>query len=523
MANRRHRAQLVEVNVLEQLRDAFVHDAHRLLARAEGNQCAVVRAVGAAIAGHARRLRQQALLGAAVGTVIDAVDQHELAFDRLDDLRQRDFVRRARQAVAAAQSAHRVEHAGARELLQQVGHDGLVEAGLRADFLRADDRVLGAAAGEGPLPRDGAQQEDGVVGFLGDSQHRQTIARKVDLDWGSFNVRLKKALNVGTFGPKMPHAAEPGIDAMTDLPATLLANGPYGRAEAPYRLLSVRGPDASEFLQRLCSQDIARLPEGALAPAAFLDAKGKLQATALVFRFGDVCWLETHAEQADRLAVMLERYHFTERLAIEPAPPEGCREWVAVAGPGAERAEPAIGTASRDECTTTVELVRHGVKFVREHGVPTERTAAPSELTVAHAECVRMAAGFVRVGLETEASTLALEAALDDHCSTKKGCYTGQEIVARIHTYGHVNRKLCLLRLAPGDAIEQPRALHEVEDDLPVGRVMHAVPAPAGGDSPAALRIGLGYLPADFQAAGTKLRLAGTDASEGDVEVIAFA
>ena len=89
-----------------------------------------------------------------------------------------------------------------------------------------------------------------------------------------------------------------------------------------------------------------------------------------------------------------------------------------------------------------------------------------------------MLAGLVRIGVETEASTLALEADLDDHCSTTKGCYTGQEIVARIHTYGHVNRKLCLLQLDGDGAIEQPVPLHELEDDLPVGRVMHAVAAP---------------------------------------------
>ena len=123
-------------------------------------------------------------------------------------------------------------------------------------------------------------------------------------------------------------------------------------------------------------------------------------------------------------------------------------------------------------------------------------------LTPDLAECVRMAAGLVRVGIDTEPSTLALEADLDDHCSTTKGCYTGQEIVARIHTYGHVNRKLCLLHLPGGPEIMAPMPLHEPEDQLAVGRVMHAVPVP---DRP--LRVGLGYLPKDFQALGTRLLL----------------
>jgi folate-binding protein YgfZ len=142
------------------------------------------------------------------------------------------------------------------------------------------------------------------------------------------------------------------------------------------------------------------------------------------------------------------------------------------------------------------------VLFVRSYGDTTRVSATP--LADDLAEALRMAAGLVRVGVETEASTLALEAGLDDHCSTRKGCYTGQEIVARIHTYGHVNRKLGLLQLGGGDAIEAPATLLEPEDELPVGRVMHAVPV-AGHD----LRVGLGYLPKDFQALGTRLQLEG--------------
>ena len=187
----------------------------------------------------------------------------------------------------------------------------------------------------------------------------------------------------------------------TQLPATLLANGPYARDDAPFALLDVLGPDAGAFLQRLCSQDVVGLDDGQLAPAAFLDAKGKLVCTVLVWRRGDGFRLETHQEQLERLFELLERYHFTEKLSIAKVEQGGCHEYV-----------------------------------------------------------------------------------------------------ARIHTYGHVNRKLCLLQLGGGDAIEAPATLLEPEDELPVGRVMHAVPV-AGHD----LRVGLGYLPKDFQALGTRLQL----------------
>ncbi len=282
----------------------------------------------------------------------------------------------------------------------------------------------------------------------------------------------------------------------------LLAAGPFRRTEAPYALLSVAGRDAADFLQRLCSQDVKSLPEGSTAPAAFLDAKGKVVATCLLQRVrqgeDDVFWIDTQAAQRDRLSQLLERYHFTEKLVISTAGPGQpvCEEWVGAVG----AAEPPRGGA------VVFAWTRGGVQFVRRHAsrgdvLPTWDGAV---LDADRADCMQMAAGIVSVGVDTEATTLALEAFLDDHCSTTKGCYTGQEIVARIHTYGHTNRALCLLELSSGPRIVAPVVLHECEDDLPVGRVMRAVPQP-GSD----LRLGLGYLPKDYQQQGAKLRLAG--------------
>jgi folate-binding protein YgfZ len=292
------------------------------------------------------------------------------------------------------------------------------------------------------------------------------------------------------------------MTAADALLARLLANGPFRRNEAPYALLCVAGRDAADFLQRLCSQDVKMLPEGTTAPAAFLDAKGKVVATCLLQRLRhgdeDVFWIDTQAAQQGRLAQLLERYHFTEKLVISTTGPGDpvCEEWIGAAG----ASPPARGGA------VVLAWTRGGVQFVRRHAgrgdvLPPWIGAA---LDADRSDCLQMAAGIVSVGVDTEASTLALEAFLDDHCSTTKGCYTGQEIVARIHTYGHTNRALCLLELSNGPRITAPVVLHECEDDLPVGRVMRAVPQPGF-----AARLGLGYLPKDFQHAGARLRLAG--------------
>ena len=293
-----------------------------------------------------------------------------------------------------------------------------------------------------------------------------------------------------------------------ELLADLLPKPPYQRADAPYRLLEVKGPDAAEFLHRLCTQDVLGMAVGGARPAAFLDAKGKLLATCLVLRGEGAFLLEVPSEQADRLAALLDRYHFTEKLAI--ARPE--------AGPCHETVQWASAVPAQDWGVTfdagrpIVRCARRGVSFTRCHGAALLWSAAAvrtEPLSDDLAECVAMATGFVRVGVDTEPTTLVLEADLDDHISTTKGCYTGQEIVARIHTYGHTNRKLCLLRLSPGAAIPAPQPLHEPDDDLAVGRVMRALPAPGGG-----YRLGTGFLPKDFQAPGSRLKVADGGAAE---------
>lgn len=294
----------------------------------------------------------------------------------------------------------------------------------------------------------------------------------------------------------------------SDLLVELVGNGPLARTDAPFRLLRVAGTDAGEFLHRLCTQDVLGMRAGDVRPAAFLDAKGRLLATCLLCRTQEAFWLEVEAGRDEPLAALLERYHFTEALQIQREPAGRCREVVALV----DRAAPWERRVELQDGRPMLWFARRGVQFARSHGW-TGGPASAGELTPDVAECVRMLAGFVRTGVETEATTLALEVDLDDHISTTKGCYTGQEIVARIHTYGHVNRKLCLLLLAAGEPFAAPRVLHEPQQRAPIGRVLHAVPIPGR-----AARLGLGFLPKDFQTIGTRL----LDADGGDAIVIGY-
>jgi folate-binding protein YgfZ len=283
---------------------------------------------------------------------------------------------------------------------------------------------------------------------------------------------------------------------MTDLYVELAASLPAAasRCPAPFGLLALHGPDAVDFAQRLCSQDIAGLEPGRCAPGAFLDPKGKLVTTAVFARDGADVLIEVGAAQLEVVAQLLDRYHFTESLSIE-ALGGGCAE---LRGPGA-LAEVGLEAGTRESLDGGVQRwsqLRNGVGTVRWHGDP----AAVADASAAYAgaddavfELWRIAALEPRIGVDTEPTTLALEAALDDHVSTTKGCYTGQEIVARIHTYGHVNRKLVRLLIDTADPIERETSICDADDGSPLGRVMSAVTLPDGRRA-----LALGYLPELF-------------------------
>lgn len=291
------------------------------------------------------------------------------------------------------------------------------------------------------------------------------------------------------------------MTVVSDLTSELLAQGPFARAAAPWGLVRVAGRDAVEFLHRLCSQDIKGLQPGQCLPATFLDAKGKLLVSGAVLRCGGDVFLETRSDQQERLLQLLERYHFTEQLTFGAVGEWTCGEWI-----GAEAG--ALGVVGDEQAGFDLTAVAHGVVSVRLHrpaaAVPAALQAlgARGPLDDGPAELFYLLQGLVRVGVDSEPSTLVLEAGLESACSTTKGCYTGQEVVARIHTYGHTNRRLCLLLLDGEGRIDAPAPLLEPDDGMVVGRVMRAEPLPGRGQ-----RLGVGYLPKDFQGEGQVLRL----------------
>ncbi|MBI5850779.1 MAG: hypothetical protein HZB39_07075 [Planctomycetes bacterium] len=255
-------------------------------------------------------------------------------------------------------------------------------------------------------------------------------------------------------------------------------------------LLDVRGSDAIDFVQRIGAQDVVGLSPGTSAPIAFLTAKGKLVAIAIAIRAADGVTLVVPGARVDELAQSLERYHFSERLTIT------CKAPVAAALLGlgaAERAGVSIGSTRQEpDGSLVLAVARGGLERAIAFGPAAERApfATPSPRDERLCACLRIAAGEPQVGVDTDERTLVLEAGLDDHVSTTKGCYVGQEIVARIHTYGHVNRRLVRLRIEGAIELAAGTLLLDAALGETIGRVTSSAVAP--DDS---FTVALGWLP----------------------------
>jgi folate-binding protein YgfZ len=219
--------------------------------------------------------------------------------------------------------------------------------------------------------------------------------------------------------------------------ARLREGAPTWVAE-PVALVWVEGPDAASFLHGLLSNDVAGLAPGGSADALLLDAKGHVQAAIGVHRDeADAFTLVVAPSEGDAVAAALDRYHFSEDLDL--LGPEDA--WaLTVAGMPA----PA-GLSVPGILPGTVRVV---VDDPAAAGAALPGGQAPREAL----EMARVAAGVARVGVDTGPATLVQEAALEDRAvSFTKGCYLGQETVARLQFRGRANRALrgLLLESAP--------------------------------------------------------------------------
>ncbi|HEY6731610.1 MAG TPA: glycine cleavage T C-terminal barrel domain-containing protein [Solirubrobacterales bacterium] len=255
-------------------------------------------------------------------------------------------------------------------------------------------------------------------------------------------------------------------------------------------LLIVSGPEAAEYLQGQLTNDTEAIEPGEWIYAALLDRKGHMQADMRVLRPGDdpELWLDLEPEGLEAARRHLQMYKIGREVEVVDAS-EG-RTLFSLIGPRAvEIAGTSALPAGSCEMATVagVECVAlsssEGIDLIlavseRERVREALLSAGAVQASPEAAEILRIEAGRPRFGAEMGTETMPAEAGIVEQAvSFTKGCYIGQETVARLHYKGKPNRHLRGLRFsAPAPA---GAALRLGEKEL--GRVGSATVSPAFG------------------------------------------
>jgi folate-binding protein YgfZ len=289
-------------------------------------------------------------------------------------------------------------------------------------------------------------------------------------------------------------------------------------------LLEVAGGDRVRWLNGMLSNDVAKLAPGGARSGCYallLTPKGRISADLHVLQRGDVFWLELAADAVARVTAQLEKYIVADDVRLADRSREFAR--LGLEGPrAADVVSPLLGGAPAPAPDSWLDATLGGARLALaafgwsgESGyqlfVPARSAdAVAAALDAAVRACggigadaqalevLRIEAGIPRLGAELDEDVLPAEANLIERAvSFTKGCYTGQEIVARLDARGQVQHLLVGLHFADD---ELPAPGTELEaGGRRIGEVTSACRSAAAG------AIGLGYVRRDHAAAGTEV------------------
>ncbi len=198
--------------------------------------------------------------------------------------------------------------------------------------------------------------------------------------------------------------------------------------------LRLTGVDRVRYLNGQITANVARIRPGEARPACVTTAKGKLCADVFVHATADALFLDADAAVRETLPPRLERYIISDDATLDDVSDE--MRLVHLLGPAAERP----GVRANRFGRPGVDLWLGAEEFAKTWE---KLSAAFCVLDEPLLESLRIEAGIPRWGRELDENTLPPEAGLErTHIDYDKGCYIGQEVISRLKSVGHVNRRL---------------------------------------------------------------------------------
>ena len=285
----------------------------------------------------------------------------------------------------------------------------------------------------------------------------------------------------------------------------LIRSGRPGFHEEPRGLIAVWGKEAVPFLDGMITNDMKTLEDGGQMLAAFPNAQGRLLAVVRVLRQGERFFFETEDATREKLFQSLFRFTFAGDFFVEDL--SDSHSYFEILGPKKDVHNPNVG--ERWEGAYVYELP-HGASYFLPNelakGFRSFLTDGNRSVAISDDlhKILRIEFGIAKFGVDMDETTIVPELGLDGLISYNKGCYIGQEIIARIHFRGHVAKQLMGLSAA-GDLTAGAELT--TAEGKPAGRITSVTYSPKLEKT-----IALAFVRYDYLGAGTELSAGDTQA-----------
>ena len=248
---------------------------------------------------------------------------------------------------------------------------------------------------------------------------------------------------------------------------SLLADGRAFVDFSDRGVLKIEGNDARDWFHRMSTSDFTDFTEANPLQTALLTEKGRIIDSVVVFRRDGIVWVITSRGASGTVLQWMEKYVIMEDLRISD---ETGDHTVLV------KLDPRLNT--RDSARETVGPSPVRIRFFGVNASfyfdgESEDLSSSVQVGLDAYEAFRIRHGIPEYGKEILGDFNPLELGLWDQISFRKGCYVGQEVIARLDTYNKVQKNLCRVRFKGGHSWKTSRLLSADGDS--VGKVTSAI------------------------------------------------
>ena len=314
---------------------------------------------------------------------------------------------------------------------------------------------------------------------------------------------------------------------------TALRNGVVFKVRDELRTLRLSGPDRVRFLNGMVTNDVSKLTQTQACWAIKTNNRGRIEGLLRLRAMDDSIYLDLDDSVAGRVLSVLDQYIIMDDCAIEDI--SGSRRVITLIGAESTATLKALGLTELPQAQVDGAVTHHDSEILicdRSYGpwgyelhLPAARAEeiikslidkGVQEASDDALEVLRVESGRVRNSIDLDEDTIPMEARLEYAIDFEKGCYVGQEVIARATNLGQVNYLLVGLRF---EQSVEPAQVSDTELFLPdtekvVGEICSVVYS-----AELEAWIGLGYVHRKYEAVGTPLTCRGAAESNAAIPV----